>query len=222
MNLNKLTYNVSEIFYSIQGEGTRAGLPCVFVRLQGCELRCTWCDTPYALEIKQLEKQMNDEEIVNEIRKYNCKFIMFTGGEPLNQPNILPLMAYLCDNNYDVVLETNGHQDISVVDKRVIKIMDFKTPGSDMTKLNNYNNINYLQPNDEVKFVIMDKVDYDWAKDTINRFNLTDKTQNIIFSPVFGKIEFKQLAEWILEDHIPVRMQFQMHKFIWEPNTRGV
>lgn len=222
MNLDKIKYNVNEIFYSIQGEGSRSGMPCVFVRMQGCLLRCTWCDTPYALDRKKTEKLMSTNEILAEVEKYNCKFLMLTGGEPLEQKEINILVDEALFRGYDVVIETNGQQDIGKVAKSAVKIFDLKCPGSSMHKKNDYNNIVKLDKKDEVKFVIKDRADYDWAIEKCNEYDLFNRVSEVLLSPVFGEIEPIVLANWILEDQLPARMQMQMHKAIWEPNTRGV
>lgn len=222
MNLNDIKYNVNEIFYSIQGEGSRSGMPCVFVRMQGCLLRCTWCDTPYALERKQTEMLMTALEILDEVSKYKCNFLMLTGGEPLEQEHIRILVEEALFLGYNVVIETNGQQDIGKVPKAAVKILDLKCPGSAMHKKNDYSNIAKLDAKDEVKFVVKDRADYDWALEKCKEYDLFNKVREVLFSPVFGEIEPVELANWILEDHLPARMQMQMHKFIWEPNTRGV
>jgi 7-carboxy-7-deazaguanine synthase len=214
--------NISEIYLSIQGEGSRAGQLCVFVRLQGCELRCTWCDTPYALDIKSGGTKMKSNEIFEKIKSFGIDFIEFTGGEPLLQKSIIPFISQLLDYGYNVAIETNGHADIGAVDRRAVKIMDIKCPGSGMVKFNNPDNIEHLLPHDEVKFVIADRNDYDWAREYVSGHKLTDKVADVIFSPVFGSIKAKELAEWIISDRLAVRMQLQMHKFIWEPDARGV
>lgn len=221
-SLYNLDFNISEIFYSIQGESSRAGMPCVFVRFQGCEIRCSWCDTAYSLDIKQKELSYKGIEIIREIEMYNCNYILFTGGEPLYQPNTVDLMNFLADSGYLVSVETNGHQDISMIDNRVVKILDLKCPGSGMEKYNNYKNLDYLTNIDEIKFVIKDKNDYLWAKEKVINLNLNDKVYNVIFSPVFNQMDYQELANWILADNLPVRMQLQIHKYIWEPNQRGV
>jgi 7-carboxy-7-deazaguanine synthase len=220
--IEKLDFNINEIFYSIQGEGTRAGLPCIFVRLQGCLLRCVWCDTPYALERKEIVSMMTGKEIADEVSKYDCKFLMFTGGEPLEQENIFPLINYFCDLGYDVVIETNGQADVSKVDQRATKIMDLKCPDSLMHKKNNYKNIDYLNKNDEVKFVVGSEKDFNFAEEICEKYNLEEKVNTILISPVFGKIELNDLAELIKKSKHRFRMQFQMHKYIWEPNRKGV
>ncbi len=216
------TLNISEIFYSIQGEGTRAGLPCVFVRLQGCNLRCVWCDTPYALEIKQIEQIMTFQEILERINSFNCNFIEFTGGEPLVQSNSIDLMNYLIENGYTVAIETSGSKLIDKLHPDIIKILDIKCPASNMSKFNKIENLKYLNKKDEIKFVISDRGDFDWALDYISRNNTFAITENILFSPVFGKLEPIELSQWILATHLPIRLQLQIHKFIWEPKKRGV
>lgn len=217
-----IKYNVNEIFYSIQGEGSRAGLPCVFVRMQGCLLRCTWCDTPYALDRKQTEKLMSIDEILEEVESHNCKFLMLTGGEPLEQKNIDELVKAALNRGMEVVIETNGQQDIGKVSEKAVKILDLKCPGSAMHKKNDYSNIEKLGNKDEVKFVIENRQDYDWAVEKCNEYDLFNRVSEVLMSPVFGEIEPVELANWILEDSLPVRMQMQLHKYIWEPSTRGV
>lgn len=218
----KFKYNVSEVFTSIQGEGSRAGLPSVFIRLQGCELRCKWCDTPYALDLKERASILSGEDLLNKIYASGIKIVTITGGEPLNQKPILPFMTFLCDKEFTVILETNGHLDISEVDKRVVKVMDLKCPGSGMEKFNNYKNLEFLEAKDEVKFVILDKNDYDWAKEKIREYDLAKKVGTILFSPVWGELDPKYLAEWILKDSLPVRLNLQIHKYIWGDKVRGV
>jgi 7-carboxy-7-deazaguanine synthase len=220
--LMKLKFNVSEVFTSIQGEGSRAGFPSVFIRLQGCELRCKWCDTPYALDLKERATMLSGEDLLNKIYSSGIKFVTITGGEPLNQKAILPFMSFLCDKDYTVVLETNGHLDIAEVDRRVVKVMDLKCPGSGMEKFNNYRNLEALEQKDEIKFVILDRNDYEWAKAKIKEYDLNKKVGTILFSPVWGKLEPKYLSEWILKDALPVRLNLQIHKYIWGPETKGV
>lgn len=220
--LEDLKFNVNEIFHSIQGEGSRIGLPFIFVRFQGCLLRCVWCDTPYALERKQIETIMSGKQILNKLKEIGCKNIMLTGGEPLEQEDIFDFITLLLDLDFNVVIETNGQVDTKRVDNRAIKVLDFKCPDSNMSKKNNFDNVNYLNFEDEVKFVIGSELDYNWSKDIIKKYDLNNKVNTILFSPVFGSLEPKQLAEWILHDKLNVRMQLQLHKFIWEPNTRGV
>lgn len=214
--------NISEIFYSIQGEGSKAGLPCVFVRLQGCMLRCSWCDTPYALELKQVETMMSIDEVIEKIAGYNCNFVELTGGEPLAQENVYLLIDKLLELGYEIAIETNGHADVSKLNSSVIKIMDIKCPDSSMSRFNNYNNINYLNKIDDVKFVIASKNDFEWAIGKINEFKLVEKVNSVILSPVFGKIVLEELAELILASKLKIKMQLQMHKYIWHPDKRGV
>ncbi|MBK7978746.1 MAG: radical SAM protein [Ignavibacteriae bacterium] len=209
---------INEIFYSIQGESSYAGLPCIFVRLTYCNIRCSYCDTEYAF---YEGKDFTVEQIFSEIEKYKCKLVEITGGEPLFQKESLTLMEMLCDKNYEVMLETGGSLSIENVDKRVKIILDFKCPSSKMEKKNYYENVNFLKPIDEVKFVIGDYQDFLWSKNLIEKFELKKKCE-ILFSPVFGKIEYKQLVEWILNENLNVRFQIQQHKHIWEPNKRGV
>jgi 7-carboxy-7-deazaguanine synthase len=210
---------INEIFYSIQGEGTRAGEPCVFVRLTGCGLRCTYCDTEYAFYEGE---DMPLGGVIEKVRSYDCKLVELTGGEPLEQEGAFVLMKALCDEGFEVMVETGGHIDISKVDKRVKRIMDLKTPSSAMMKRNLYSNIEYLLPHDEVKFVIGDREDYEWSKEQLELFSLDKKVSCILFSPVAGKLALENLAQWILADHLPVRFQIQLHKIIWPGIERGV
>lgn len=210
---------VNEIFYSIQGESTKAGLPCVFVRLTYCNIRCVYCDTEYAF-YDGVDRTI--ENIISEVRSYDCKLVEITGGEPLVQENVHILMKKLCDLGYEVMIETGGSLPIEIIDKRVKVIMDIKTPYSKMEKKNRYENIQYLKPDDEVKFVIGSREDYDFAKDVLRKYDLVNKVEQVLFSPVFEKVENIELAEWILQDKLNVRFQLQMHKYIWHPLTRGV
>jgi len=209
---------VNEIYYSVQGESTSAGLPCVFVRLTYCNLRCTYCDTEYAF-YEGNDKSI--DEIINEVRKFGCKLVEITGGEPLVQEECLPLMKRLCDEGFEVLLETGGSLPIEKVDKRVKIIMDLKCPSSGMLKKNLYENLDFLKKTDELKFVIGSREDYDWAKEIISKYSLIRKCL-ILFSVVFGELEPVTLVDWILEDKLDVRFQLQMHKFIWYPETKGV
>jgi 7-carboxy-7-deazaguanine synthase len=213
---------LSEIFFSIQGEGTRAGVPCIFVRLHGCGLRCSYCDTPYALDHRVGGEWRSFEEIAGEVRRHPARFVEFTGGEPLEQPEVHELMRELLDEGYTVAVETGGHCDIAACDPRVIRIMDLKTPSSGMMKRNRMENIPHLTRHDEVKFVCGSREDYEWARAIIIEHNLTERVGAILISPIFGSIEPVDLVGWILEDGLDVRFQLQMHKFIWEPNARGV
>jgi 7-carboxy-7-deazaguanine synthase len=216
------TLPISEIFHSIQGEGSRAGLPCVFIRTHGCGLRCTWCDTPYALNHREGGETMQIDDIIARVDGYGCPFVELTGGEPLEQETSFDLMTILCDRGYTVAVETGGHVDISRVDARVIIIMDVKCPGSGMEKKNRIANLDYLKPTDEVKFVIADREDYEWTRDFIFRHRLPHRVKDILLSPVFSTVDASELAGWILADRMPVRMQLQLHKFIWSPDARGV
>ena len=209
---------VNEIFYSIQGESSAAGVPTVFVRLTGCNLRCTYCDTEYAF---YEGKEFSLNEIVDKVKSYKCKSVEITGGEPLLQEESFELMKLLADEGLFVMLETSGSISVKDVDKRVKIIMDLKCPSSGMEKKNLYDNISYLKEIDEVKFVVGNREDYDWAKLQISTYNLDEKHE-VLISPVFGEIEPVKIVNWILEDKLKVRFQLQMHKFIWEPDKRGV
>jgi 7-carboxy-7-deazaguanine synthase len=215
-------FNVSEIFHSIQGEGTRAGLPCTFVRLQGCTLRCSWCDTPYALEHRTSERIMTGQQILDAVRAIGCSFVEFTGGEPLEQPAVVPLMRLLCDEGYLVAVETGGHCDISVLDERVIAIVDVKCPGSKMDRLNDLENLVRLRRHDEVKFVLASRHDYEFARDLIREHHLDTRCASVLMSCVPDRLPMAECVAWILEDALPVRFQVQMHKIVWSPETRGV
>lgn len=206
-----LKLRITEIFFSLQGETRTVGLPTVFVRLTGCPLRCNYCDTAYAFHGG---KTMALTEILNEVAKYEARFVTVTGGEPLAQKECLTLLTNLCDQNYEVSLETSGAINISEVDKRVIKIVDIKTPGSQEVTKNNWENIQFLLPQDQVKFVICDRIDYDWSKEIINEHGLSKRCQ-ILFSPSHGQLTNQQLADWILADRLAVRFQLQLHKYIW-------
>jgi 7-carboxy-7-deazaguanine synthase len=213
------TLTVNEIYHSIQGESTWSGRPCVFVRLTFCNLRCNYCDTEYAFYEGQ--KQSLDD-IVARVATFDCPIVEITGGEPLLQKNVLPLMTMLCDAGYTVLLETSGAHDISSVDPRVHRIMDLKTPGSGEVDKNLWSNIDHLTRRDEVKFVIGSRDDYEWSREKIVRFGLPDRCNAVLFSPIFGRIDPREIVEWILADHLNVRFQLQMHKFIWSPTQRAV
>ena len=202
---------ISEIFYSLQGEAVRSGLPTVFIRLTGCPLRCTWCDTAYAFSGGK-NKSLSD--ILDAVASYGTRHVCVTGGEPLAQKNCLPLLVALCDAGYDVALETSGALDISEVDRRVSRIVDLKAPGSGECAKNHWTNLDCLTPHDELKFVLKDRLDYDWARETIARYQLSVRCA-LLFSPVQGELEPKDLAEWILADRLPVRFQLQLHKLLW-------
>ena len=209
---------ITEIFFSIQGESSYAGLPCVFVRFTGCPLRCGWCDTAYAF-YEGTERSL--ESILNEVEHYDCRLVEITGGEPLAQAEAHGLITALADRGYTVLIETSGAIDLTPVDPRAILIMDLKCPGSGMEDRNRWSNLSLLKPHDEVKFVIKDRADYDWAVAIIRRYGLSDR-QRILLSPVFGELEPQMLADWILADRLRVRFQLQVHKLIWDPAMRGV
>ncbi len=209
---------VNEIFHSIQGESSRAGEPCVFIRLTGCNLRCSYCDTEYAF-YEGSDKSI--DEILNEVKIYNCNLVEVTGGEPLLQDECFELLNRLCTLGFEVMLETGGSLPVDKVDDRVKIILDMKCPSSGMVKKNLYANLKWLKPADEVKFVIGSREDYEWSRAIVEEYGLAGK-QTVLFSPVFGAVEPVRLAEWILEDRLKVRFQLQMHKYIWDPNKRGV
>jgi 7-carboxy-7-deazaguanine synthase len=209
---------VTETFHSLQGESTFAGRPCVFVRLTGCPLRCTWCDTEYAF---YGGTEQSIDEIIQKVRAYGCPLVEVTGGEPLAQPDAAALLKRLCDEGFTVLLETSGALDTAAVDQRVHIILDIKCPGSGMAERMHWPNVERLRSQDEAKFVLQDRADYEWAKDVMIRYGLTERC-TVLFSPVFGVLDPQHLAEWILADRLPVRFQLQMHKFIWAPDMRGV
>lgn len=212
------TLIINEIFHSIQGESSHMGRPCVFVRLTYCNLRCSYCDTEYAF---YEGKEMGIHEILGIVRGYNCKLVEVTGGEPLFQENVHELMKRLCDDGYEVLLETGGSLSIAQVDPRVKRIVDFKCPSSKMMKQNLWENVEHLKNSDEIKFVIGNREDYEWAKEKIQEYDLMIHCP-VLMSVVFGELEPLQLADWILEDKLNVRFQLQMHKYIWNPEMRGV
>lgn len=209
---------LTEIFHSIQGESSYAGLPCVFIRLTGCPLRCTWCDTDYAF---YGGRDCSIDDILAKVQTYGCPLVEVTGGEPLAQPESLPLMARLCDAGYTVLLETSGSIDMTPVDPRVHVILDVKCPGSGMTDRMHWPNLAALTAKDEAKFVLTSRADYDWAREILAQHDLANRCP-VLFSPVFGSLDLRQLAEWILADRLPVRFQLQVHKYIWAPDRRGV
>ncbi len=219
MSEREKTLTINEIYHSIQGESTWAGRPCVFVRLTFCDLRCNYCDTEYAF---YEGKKQTLKEIVDLVAAFNCALVEITGGEPLVQKRVLPLMSILCDAGKTVLLETSGAHDISKVDPRVHRIMDLKTPGSGEVEKNLWSNIDYLGSRDEVKFVIGSREDYEWSCDKVRRFDLPKRCHAVLFSPIFGRIDPRKIVEWILADRLDVRFQLQMHKFIWTPTQRGV
>jgi 7-carboxy-7-deazaguanine synthase len=209
---------VTEVFHSIQGESSYAGQPCVFVRLTGCPLRCTWCDTDYAFYGGH---DCSIDDVLAKVRTYGCRLVEVTGGEPLAQPESLPLITRLCDAGYTVLLETSGAVDITPVDPRTHIILDVKCPGSGMTDRMHWPNLSRLTAKDEAKFVLADRADYDWARGILAQHDVVGRC-SVLFSPVFGALDVRHLAEWILADRLPVRFQLQMHKYIWAPDMRGV
>ena len=209
---------INEIYLSVQGESTHTGLPCIFIRLTGCNLRCSWCDTAYAFHEG---KNMSIDEILQKVENFGIHLVEITGGEPLMQDNVYTLMKRLIEKGYKVMLETGGSISLERVPKDVIKIMDLKCPGSGEQEKNNLDNLKLLAPHDEVKFVILDKKDYEWSRDIIKRYKINE-TAHILLSPVFDKLELKEMVKWILEDRLPVRLQTQLHKIIWDKNTIGV
>jgi 7-carboxy-7-deazaguanine synthase len=210
---------INEIFYSIQGESTRAGLPCVFIRLTACDLRCAWCDTPYAF---YEGRKVSVDRVMAEIADIDCSLVELTGGEPLLQPDVYPLMDRLLDAGKTVLVETGGHVALDRVPPAVVKIMDVKCPGSGEAPRNRLENLELLSRHDEVKFVIADRADYEFARDIVTRHDLGRRVGAVLFSPVHGTDVVGPLAEWILADALPVRLQLQVHKYIWGPERRGV
>lgn len=203
---------ITEIFYSLQGESRTIGLPTVFIRLTGCPLRCQYCDTTYAFKGGEI---MALDAIMAKVASYNPRHVCVTGGEPLAQPDCIALLVELCDKGYDVSLETSGALDISKTDTRVSRVVDFKTPDSQEMNRNLYENVDFLTKNDQVKFVICSKNDYDWAKTKLIQYNLTERVNEIIFSPSYQQVKAQALADWIVADNLPVRFQLQLHKILW-------
>jgi 7-carboxy-7-deazaguanine synthase len=210
---------INEIFHSIQGESTHAGQLCVFVRLTACDLRCTWCDTPYAFHEGH---KMSVDEVVAAVEAFGSPLVEITGGEPLLQDDVYPLMDRLLAAGRTVMLETGGHRPTTRVPASVLKIVDVKCPASGESSRNDWSNLERLQPHDEVKFVIQDRADYDFACDVIARYDLPSKVAAVLMSPVHGVLDPKSLSEWMLSDRLPARLQLQLHKYIWSPTTRGV
>lgn len=210
---------INEIFYSIQGESTYAGRPCVFVRLTACDLRCSWCDTEYAFH--EGHKQSLDE-VLAEVDRLACPLVEVTGGEPLLQEEVYPLMRSLLDRGSTVLLETGGHRSTQRVPEAVVTILDVKCPGSGEAHRNDWSNLERLRPHDEVKFVVRDREDYEFARGVITKYRLAECAAAVHLSPVHGVMDLRLLSEWVLADRSPARVQVQLHKYIWDPGTRGV
>ncbi|MEE2792602.1 MAG: radical SAM protein [Acidobacteriota bacterium] len=210
---------VNEIFYSIQGESDHVGRPCVFVRLTACDLRCVWCDTPYAFHEG---RKFEVSEIVAEVERYRCGLVEITGGEPLLQEDVYPLMDRLLESGVTVLLETGGHLSVARVPPAVIKVIDVKCPGSGETDRNAWDNLSRLEGHDQVKFVITDRIDYEFARDLVRQHGLETRCAALLFSPVHGVLPPARLADWVLADRLPVRLQVQLHKYVWGAETRGV
>jgi 7-carboxy-7-deazaguanine synthase len=210
---------INEIFFSIQGESSYAGRPCVFVRLTACDLRCSWCDTPYAFH--EGTKRSLDG-VLAEVDAYECALVEVTGGEPLLQADVYPLMEGLLARGRTVLLETGGHRSTADVPAAVVTILDVKCPGSGESAKNDWTNLDRLRPHDEVKFVVKDRTDYEYARDVIARHHLLRRAAAVHLSPVHGVMDARTLAEWVLADKLPVRVQLQLHKYIWDPAARGV
>jgi 7-carboxy-7-deazaguanine synthase len=213
------TLVIHEIYASIQGESTFAGLPCTFVRTTGCNLRCSWCDTPQAF---YGGTRMRRADVLATALATGTKLVELTGGEPLLQPGVVPLLRELSDAGRTVLVETSGEADVSRVDPRVHKIMDLKAPGSGESSKNRWSNLEHISSRDEIKFVLADRADYEWMRDVVRTRDLASRTPNLLASTVFGKLATKELVGWVLEDALPVRVQLQMHKYVWPPDTQGV
>ncbi|MFT0213003.1 7-carboxy-7-deazaguanine synthase QueE [Pseudomonas sp. F1_0610] len=207
-----MALRISEIFYSLQGEARTVGVPTLFIRLTGCPLRCQYCDTDYAFSGGKL---MSLDEILSQVKRYNTAYICVTGGEPLAQPECLPLLTALCDQGLHVSLETSGAMDVAQVDPRVSKVMDLKTPASQEAGRNRYENLAYLTKHDQIKFVICNRHDYDWAVTQLIQYQLVDKVSDVLFSPSKEQLEARELADWIIADQLAVRLQVQLHKILW-------
>ena len=209
---------VNEIFFSIQGEGTRAGRPCVFVRLTGCPLRCVWCDTAYAFHEGT---RRSEDEVMAEVEKLPCRLLELTGGEPLSQPGAFTLVTRALDAGWEVLVETSGHVLLDRLDRRAVAIMDVKTPGSGEVHAMEWRNLDLLEPKDEAKFVIADRADYEWSRDLVRERRLHERCP-VLFAPVHGGLDPGLLGRWILDDGLPVRLQVQLHKYLWPGVERGV
>jgi 7-carboxy-7-deazaguanine synthase len=210
---------INEIFHSIQGESTHAGRRCVFVRLTACDLRCSWCDTPYAFTEG---RKMSIDEVMQQVAGFDCDVVEITGGEPLLQKDVYPLMERLLEDGRTVMLETGGHLSVDAVPAGVIRVIDVKCPGSGEADKMHWPNLQHLRASDEIKFVITDRTDYEYARDVVAKHDLVARASAVLFSPVHGVLDPRQLAEWIIADRLAVRLQLQAHKYIWDPQTRGV
>ncbi|MDX5371359.1 MAG: 7-carboxy-7-deazaguanine synthase QueE [Pseudomonadaceae bacterium] len=212
----QMTLRITEIFYSLQGETNTSGLPTVFVRLTGCPLRCQYCDTAYAFSGGEI---ISLEAILERVAAYSPRHVCVTGGEPLAQPNCIPLLERLCDAGYRVSLETSGAMDIAPIDRRVSRVLDLKTPGSGEMARNLYDNLAELTDNDQVKFVICSREDYDWAVSKLIEYRLEQRAGEVLFSPSHGQVDARALADWIVADNLPVRFQLQLHKILWNDES---
>lgn len=209
---------VNEVFFSIQGEGTRAGLPCVFVRLTGCPLRCSYCDTAYAFHEG---RRREEADVIAEVERFPCRLLLLTGGEPLAQAAAFPFVSALLDRGWQVLVETSGHVPIDALDARAVAIVDVKTPASGESGRMHWPNLEGLRPQDEVKFVIADRGDYEWSREVVRERSLAAR-RTLLFSPVHGRLDPGLLAQWLLEDGVPARLQVQLHKYLWPGVERGV
>jgi 7-carboxy-7-deazaguanine synthase len=210
---------INEVFHSIQGESSRVGQPCVFVRLTGCDLRCSWCDTPYAFHEG---RRRTVDDVLDEVERYGCRLVEITGGEPLLQEDVYPLMDQLLARGHTVLIETGGHRSIERVPPQVVKVVDVKCPASGEAAKTDWANLTRLAPHDEVKFVVADRADYEFARDVVQRHDLPSRCGTVLFSPVHGVLDPRTLAEWMLEDRLAARLQVQLHKYIWPATQRGV
>jgi len=208
---------VCEIFASIQGESSYAGMPCTFIRLTGCNLRCSYCDTSYAY---YEGRELTEDEILREVHRANINLVEITGGEPLLQNDVQHLIKKLLDSGYTVLVETNGSQSIKEIDKRAILVLDIKTPGSGMSGEMDFSNLDFVRISDEIKFVITDRADYEWSKEIIQRYKLTQKC-NLLFSPAFGVLPPENLARWMIDDRLKIRLNLQLHKYIFSSGQKG-